>query len=55
MSTLATRFEQTVGVGHVLTGTMPLSCPDIESFTTKGIAQNLWLLWRDVFFSILPT
>ena len=39
MNALAVRFEQVVGVGPVLVGTMLSSCPDIGSFTSKGIAK----------------
>ncbi len=39
MDALATRFEQIVGVGHVLIATMLSSCPDVGSFTPKGIAK----------------
>ena len=39
MNALATRFKQIVGVGHVLIATMLSSCPDIGSFTPKGIAK----------------
>lgn len=39
MNALAVRFEQVVGVGPVLIGTMLSSCPDIGSFTSKGIAK----------------
>jgi len=39
MNALAMRFEQVVGVGRVLISTMLSSCPDIGSFTPKGIAK----------------
>lgn len=39
MNALAVRFEQVVGVGPVLISTMLSSCPDIGSFTSKGIAK----------------
>lgn len=39
MGAPAARFEQIVGVGHVPISTMPSSCPDIGSFTPKGIAK----------------
>lgn len=39
MNALAVRFEQVVGVATVLISTMLSSCPDIGSFTSKGIAK----------------
>ena len=39
MSSLAARFEKVVGIGPVLINTMLSSCPDIGSFTAKGIAK----------------
>lgn len=39
MSALAKRFEQVVGIGPVLISTTLATCPDIGSFTSKGIAK----------------
>jgi len=39
MNALAKRFEQVVGIGPVLISTTLASCPDIGSFTAKGIAK----------------
>jgi len=39
MDALARRFSSVVGIGPVLVSTMLASCPDIGSFTPKGIAK----------------
>lgn len=39
MGAIAARFGQVVGIGPVLISTALASCPDIGSFTSKGIAK----------------
>ena len=39
MNALSKRFEQVVGIGPVLINTVFATCPDIGSFTAKGIAK----------------
>jgi transposase len=39
MNALAKRLEQVVGIGPVLINTTLATCPDIGSFTAKGIAK----------------